>query len=401
MSLYISGNFTVEAWIYMAVSPPTYASVIDTRTATTDAWLFGVNSSRYLDFYYGSAGRLTGSTTVLAINTWYHIAATKQDNLIKLWVNGIQEASVSFTTEYNGRTQASPKLSGTPEGYYFSGYLSNVRFINGTAIYTGTFTPSVTPYSLTTPSSTNTLAVTGITTYPSISNPNGVNYSGSYFFGGGNATGSVIYIDSATPLGRYDLATYDFTIDGWFYTSQLGSSQTIIALANTNAAYDWKVYVNQNSTTTGTLNFVATSVNFTSTVITMNQFQWNHFAAVRIGLAFNMYLNGVSIYSSTFVNGRYIGTATTTNRLTIGASYGSDGGAGNYVSWFYGYLSNIRVVKGYGVYTGTFTPDRTPTTNTQGISAINTLAITGTSTALLALQNSTTFDTTDFSYPIP
>jgi hypothetical protein len=399
MSLYISGNFTVEAWIYMAVSPTTYASVIDTRTATTDAWLFGVNSSRYLDFYYGSAGRLTGSTTVLAINTWYHIAATKQDGLIKLWVNGIQEASVSFTTEYNGRTQASPKLSGTPEGYYFSGYLSNVRFINGTAIYTGTFTPSVTPYSLTTPSSTNTLAVTGITTYPSISNPNGVNYSGSYFFGG-NA--SVAISIPNTSMGRFELSTFDFTIEAWFYYSQtFAATTTIIGAANSAAGsgdWVWDLRLYKASTTSGTITFNSylgnNGTSFSPSYAgTINSNQWYHVAAVRIGTTFTLYLNGVSVVTNTiFANSpsyqQLSGTQSTSTTFSIGGLYSS----GSYTNNFYGYISNIRVIKGYGVYTNAFTPSTSSLPNTQGTGSITINAITGTSTSLLALQNATTTD---------
>ena len=50
-----------------------------------------------------------------------------------------------------------------------------------------------------------------------------------------------------------------------------------------------------------------------------------------------------------------------------------------------GYGSNVRVVKGVGVYTGAFTPPTAPLTATQsaGPSGSNIAAITGTQTSLL------------------
>ena len=392
-ALYLSGDFTVESWIFMAVSPPGYAGIIDARSATTDAWVLGVNSSRFVDFYYGTAGRLTGATTALAINTWYHVAATRQNGLLRLWVNGTQEISATVTTAFIGTTATTARIGAIIDPQYFSGYLSNIRLINGTAIYTDTFTPSVTPYSLTTPSSKNTVAVTGITTYPTVGNPNGVTYSGSLHFGGGVTTTNIIIPN--TNIGRFEMSTYDFTIEAWFYNTSTASVQTILSSGNFNTTTDfaWHLYLDKSND--NTLRFESyTGFNngtlFTnySPKLSINSYQWYHVAVVRIGTTNTIYLNGIAISTSYIAHnvGLLLGAAS-----AAAIAIGGQPATAPYVNQFFGYISNVRVLKGYGVYTSNFVPSTSPLTNTQN-AINNSNAITGTATGLLALQNSTTTD---------
>ena len=86
-----------------------------------------------------------------------------------------------------------------------------------------------------------------------------------------------------------------------------------------------------------------------------------------------MYLNGVQTGS----------TYSDSTNYTCGAAspvIGANGTAiGAYIN---AYVSNLRVVKGVGVYTGTFTPPTSPLQATQA-AGTNIAAITGTQTSLL------------------
>jgi len=82
---------------------------------------------------------------------------------------------------------------------------------------------------------------------------------------------------------------------------------------------------------------------------------WNHYAIVRNGTTFTLYVNGTSV-----------GSATSSTNIT---AQGDVFKIGNNFSYpINGYISNFRLVNGTAVYTSNFTPPTTPLTaipNTQ------------------------------------
>lgn len=111
-------TFTVEAWIYKTGSGVTVSTggggitaqpIVAKGRDESEAnnrdlnYFLGVNSSGKLtaDFEEGSAGAspglnhpITGSTT-LSNNTWYHVAVTYNGSLLRLYINGNVEASLT------------------------------------------------------------------------------------------------------------------------------------------------------------------------------------------------------------------------------------------------------------------------------------------------------------------
>jgi hypothetical protein len=97
---------------------------------------------------------------------------------------------------------------------------------------------------------------------------------------------------------------------------------------------------------------------------------WTHSAVVRIGTTVKLYINGIA------------SATTDTQAGTIGngvLQIGADAANG---ALFAGYVSNMRVVKGVGVYTGNFAVPTAPLSATQS-AGTNISAITGTQTSLL------------------
>jgi hypothetical protein len=90
-----------------------------------------------------------------------------------------------------------------------------------------------------------------------------------------------------------------------------------------------------------------------STSLGLNQ--WNHCAFVRNGSTFTLYLNGVSVASTTNSNALF----NATNSLTIGAS-------SNGSQPFNGYLQDLRIYKGLAKYTSNFIPFGNPNTTPTG-----------------------------------
>jgi hypothetical protein len=94
------------------------------------------------------ATQYSASSAVFVTNAWRHIAGVRNGNTLTIYVNGVAGAT---TVSVTGVTVSEPagstlKLGSYGNGSgYITGYMSNLRIVKGTAVYTSTFTPSTTP----------------------------------------------------------------------------------------------------------------------------------------------------------------------------------------------------------------------------------------------------------------
>lgn len=147
-----TGDFTIEMWVnstnvstgglgWLQTSDTVGGLKITYTTGVIFAFGQGGNAGT-VEVNVG--GTLYRTSSTVTVNTWNHIAVTRASGVVNVWVNGVSGVSGSGNTS---------NLSGTycaVGGYYntsylLSGYLSNVRVIKGTALYTTTFTPSTIP----------------------------------------------------------------------------------------------------------------------------------------------------------------------------------------------------------------------------------------------------------------
>jgi len=95
----ISNPLTISAWIYLTANASTnnLRTVISWGSAAIgQGRFFGLNgASNNLEF--GSYGGNTTSSTALALNTWYHVAATVTTGETKLYINGSLDTTGSNT----------------------------------------------------------------------------------------------------------------------------------------------------------------------------------------------------------------------------------------------------------------------------------------------------------------
>jgi len=196
-----------------------------------------------------------------------------------------------------------------------------------------------------------------------------------------NGTNQYLTVPSNTV---FQMSTGDFTIEAWVNLSTKGASSAfgpIIDMRNgTAAAIAPVLYTNA-----GTIRYYTISADrITGTTLSTNI--WNHVALVRISGVTTLYLNGATTGS----------TYTDTNSYIVNAPYIGRSNDGTGTAFFSGYISNLRIVKGVGVYTGAFTVPSPPLAATQS-SGTNIAAISGTSTSLLTAQSNTIVDTSTFS----
>ena len=161
---YGTGDYTIEFFVFK-YSDKNYITYYDQRTstqnATTNTPFLYSDSGGTLYFHIANANRITGSGTNIATGAWTHVALCRSSGSTKLFVNGTQIGS-TYSDSNNYVTPASNwSVGGSLEQslYNVEGYMSNVRVVKGSALYTSNFT---TPTSaLTAVSGTVLLALQG------------------------------------------------------------------------------------------------------------------------------------------------------------------------------------------------------------------------------------------------
>jgi hypothetical protein len=130
------GSWTIECWIYPNGTYTDFNNIVLKRGAST-AWQLYLNQTTgYLSFFNLTSAYNSTSTPIA--NTWNHIAAVYDGTNINLYLNGTRVLqSATGNTDFS----APIYVGAFATQYQFLGYISNVRIVKGTAVYTGAFTP--------------------------------------------------------------------------------------------------------------------------------------------------------------------------------------------------------------------------------------------------------------------
>lgn len=399
---YGTGDFTIEMWVYITANPGSYAYIYGQ----------GPNSSASMSLYiqggvfslWNGSAVISGSTSY-SLNRWYHVAISRSGTSLRLFLNGVQEGSA--TNSSNITTGSSFGVSigrwaeiGDPG--YFTGYISNVRVLKGTALYTSTFTPPTSPLTaisntslLTCQSnrfidnSTNNFTITrngDVSIQPFAPFNPTEEYSTTTVGGSAYFDGTGDYIDVANVDTAFG-ASANFTVEFWMYPTIINSAvKAIIDPRTSDASAHPLLWIN----TSNQLYYFTTNANRIVGTTTLNANQWYHVALVRNSGTTTMYLNGV-VEGTPWADTVNYASSTT---FRIAQRYAST--AFNYG----GHICDLRVVKGTAIYTGNFTPpaapilvsgSSTPYTNT---SNVNTTFAAANTSLLCNFTNAGIFDAT-------
>ena len=91
-----------------------------------------------LDDYYHIRGQ-----DPITPNVWHHVACCRYQNTWTLYLDGVPQGSYYSANSVSTQSTNRPIIgrNGYSGVWYYPGYLSNLRVLNGTALYTGPFTP--------------------------------------------------------------------------------------------------------------------------------------------------------------------------------------------------------------------------------------------------------------------
>jgi hypothetical protein len=369
-----TSDFTIEFWAF------TTSGASDTTVCQTDSggsgyygMLLNYHDATNVTWYATSNGSswnvINGGVlcTVASIkNTWAHFAYVRSGNTFTAYVNGTSvyttTSSASIYQSANQFVFGSSYAGSHPSN--FGGYLSNFRYVKGTAVYTSNFTPSTTPLTAITntkllscqsnrfidaSASAHTLTIGGSPTVQAFSpfNPTAA-WSAATYGGSGYFDGSGDYLNGPS-TGQF-APTGDFTISMWIYPTSFAASFYVLAgsWAGAGAANEWLIQYDN----TGAIRFLTTTDSTFSAAGVIKLNQWQFLSISRTGSTLTGYVNGTSFRSYTLTG--TVGSATKV--VYIGIQSGT--------TWPYaGYMADFRMVAGSAE---SATPPTSPATAISG-----------------------------------
>ena len=347
-----TGDFTLECWVNFNALVA-YGTVFCTTTSyiTSGNIYFGLGATNYLTVSASGTTLITASSTI-SLSSWNHIAVVRSGTTLTLYLNGVSVGSVTNSTNFYSDT---PQIGAISGSYAINGYISNLRVIKGTAVYTSNFTPPTAPLT----AITNTSLLLNGTNAGIFDNAikndletvgnaqvstSVVKYgTGSMSFDG---TGDYLSFPSTPNL---NLSTGNFTVECWFYQNAFVGGSYLFGISGASSAFAQAAIATNGSgafyflcADNATNNWISAGTGGSYTSNT-----WNHLAGVRNGSTFTLYLNGTSVL--TYTSSATLVNTSTYNRNVIGA-------ATSFGSQINGYIDDFRVTKGIARYTANFTP---------------------------------------------
>lgn len=137
-----TGDFTVEAWVYPSAIAGNYEGIIGTYNGDGFILTTSCGTDGHIGWWNSTNGWIDTNTS-LDLNTWNHIAVTRQSNTLRIFKNGIRIYEVGG---WNGSIDGGPLTIGYwhPTYAYFNGYIDEIRIAKGVAFWTANF--SVPPF---------------------------------------------------------------------------------------------------------------------------------------------------------------------------------------------------------------------------------------------------------------
>ena len=369
-----TGDFTIEMWVYHTDLTGQQTYFGDTYGNTSGIYTYKTSNNEIS--LYDTAQRSLSAQNVIKLNTWHHIAWTRESGVLRAFVDGVIVGEDTYTGNFTDTDYFIGDTAGTSSGEMV-GYISNLRYCKLHAVYTSNFTVPTRELEVHTgakgvvfptadnrttllacQSSTDATAdatgrhiltassgVTAADANPGLLRKTNTTSTitentGSVFFDG---TDDRLDVAHSTDFRIADSNTFEC----WIYYNSLPGNNLFLGVESS-------YWVGYNHTAVGGASnkFVFTIYNgsswqavSSSTTPVVNT--WYHIAAVKDGTSLKMFVNGV-LENTTTMSGT---AAAVTDFFNIGKW--NQAAAGQGVN---GYLSNVRVCKGHAVYTSNFIP---------------------------------------------
>lgn len=133
------GDYTVELWVWVDPSSAgTFRPILTFNYGGVNDQYMVVENN--LNSYQWRVQPITTADTSLPTGQWVHLAATRENDRIRMFQNGQLVGDVTATGDENWST-GQVMIGAGGGSYWFKGYIDELRIIQGKAVYTEAFTP--------------------------------------------------------------------------------------------------------------------------------------------------------------------------------------------------------------------------------------------------------------------
>lgn len=325
-----SGDFTLDCIFKTSNLTPNQALIVKWNSSVPGnrGFYFGVMAGGYLGFYYTTDG-ITGigvnSPVAIEIGKYYHFAAVRNGTEVKIYINGIQVGSalnIGTDTIYASTLELLIGANSNIAAFAI-GDMKALRITKGQVLWTGNFVP---PKELKKVSS-------NVVFLEDFNESN----SGRFVYGEND------YVSIGTN-SDFAFGTNPFTLHFWAKTDTVS---TFIYNKRSSLNVEMRIVINA----TGIMRFLVSTdgvswmVNIPFIDITDSDGRFHHFAVVRNGDVFTVYIDGVYKNSQTVsINIPEFTSAIEIGRDTVATSS------------FGGNIKNFVIVNGEALWTTNFIP---------------------------------------------
>jgi len=351
-----TGDFTLEFWVYIKTSGQTDVLFVKRNSNAVYAPFMFILLNGDLQARYSTTGSSWSTTTIktnanISTNTWHHVVMVRSGSSFTGFYDGQSVAMTSSSSSLTSNTD-DLVIGGDKNTNYFDGYISNLRVLKGTALYTSDFTPPSSP--LTAVTNTKLLTCQG----NSISDASS---SGHTITVNGDATANLGFpasafefdgVDDYVDCGNNSILDVgnNITVNVWFYVNQTASFETIIAKVVNDYSLGWELDNNSGAFRV-TLRPSATQIDLTAGSLSVGN--WYMGTMTFDNTTARLYLNGVQTGSTT--SGGPV-TLNSTQSLTIGRRAQGNYYDGNIaqVSIYNKALTASEVTQNYNAHRGRY-----------------------------------------------
>jgi hypothetical protein len=370
-----AGDFTIEFWVRWSADPGTGIEWIMgfwDATASDRSWAIAVQTNQLRFANSANGTNVTNDNQAFnpAASTWYHIAIVRSFGQIYHFIDGVQSGTeIANATTFHASAHELDigsllQAAGRVPAEDFTGWIDDLRIIKGTALM-----PPASAFDLQPKRLLEFDDVSSMTKVPKVIGDFIANFDGvdgragspeyisedagarlATFFGTAQIDTAQSRFGASSLLcdGNSDYVTFpdstdwdfgsgDFTIECWVRHNDASNIEYFVN--HYNSQINEASWAFGYDGTTNNLKFLTSDLGTTVVTLTSSSYTattgvWIHYAACRVGGNLRMYADGVE----------YFGALR--------------GGAG-VIHHVDGWIDDVRVIKGTGLYTADFDPPAT------------------------------------------
>jgi hypothetical protein len=132
-----TGDFTVEFWIYLNANTGTFKKFIQFGTSGSCFTIETQSTNNVLNVTDLNNTVFITSSSALSLTTWVHVAVTRSGSTLKLFQDGTQVGTATNSTNFGN--SGSVYIGQSNAGQAVNAYMDDLRVTKGVARYTANF----------------------------------------------------------------------------------------------------------------------------------------------------------------------------------------------------------------------------------------------------------------------